>query len=346
MRKLFAALVGLAMVLSMGTGAFADGTEGYVSAPREAEITVQKLYDLVGAENEDLFPQETLNFVSAPAEANPDQTNLTIDPLTVSGNSDQKLTISLPSYNKVGTYHYTITETVPEQTAQGVTYSGDQVAVTVLVTYDYDNQCLQSQVVLGTGEAAEGKVDTFRNTYELGTLTLSKTVSGNLGDQSVYFDIHVTLSSTQKVASDITVSGGSHEDNPKTIAADSWTETEDGFACTQTFKLKHSDTLTFADVPAGITYKAEEDPKHLVGEDGFDVNSATDTDYTVAYDNGATADGTGAIESGKTTAQQVSNEKKTSVETGVLLDAMPYTLMLTAALAGIIVIFGKKRYEV
>jgi len=84
----------------------------------------------------------------------------------------------------------------------------------------------------------------------------------------------------------------------------------------------------------------EEDAKHLVGEEPFDVNSAADTDYTVTYTNE-----TGTIATGETAAVGVSNEKSTSVETGVVLDAMPYVLMITVAAAGLILVFGRKRYE-
>lgn len=343
MRKFFAALLALTMVLSMSAAAFAAETiDGYVSAERTAEITVKKLYNVIGSQNADLYPQETLTFVSTPGEENPDGTNLTVAPLTVSGNSNQLLTITVPSYSQVGTYHYTLTEAVPADKTQGVTYSEAEIAVTVLVTYDYENAALKSEIVLGTGEAAEGKLDTFTNQYDVGTLTLSKTVEGNLGDRNAYFDIHVTFHSVLKVASDIPVTGGSHADNPQILEADKWVETADGFTCTETFKLKHSDTLTFSDIPEGVTYTVVEDAKHGVGNDGFDVNSAGDTDYTVTYSN----NGTGTVASDATAAQTVTNEKKTTVETGVLLDSMPYVLMLTVAFAGIIVLFGKKRYEV
>lgn len=341
MRKVFAAMLALAMVLSLPLGALAAETgEGYVSESRVAEVSIKKLYTLVGAQSEALYPRETLTFTSTQGEKNPDDTNLTIAPLTVAGNSDQKLVITLPSYSKVGTYRYTITEDVPEQKAQGVVYSDAKVEVTVLVTYDYENQCLQSQVVLGTGTAGEGKLDTFTNRYDLGTMELTKTVTGNLGDQSVYFDIHVRFHSVEKVASDIAVSGGSHESNPTVIGAAEWKATEDGYVCEKTFHLKHSDTLTFGDVPAGVSYTVVEDEKHLVGNDGFDVNSATDTDYSVTYEGG----GSGQIAAAGTARETVVNEKKTTVETGVLLDSMPYLLMFTAGLAGVLMLLGKKRY--
>lgn len=344
MRRLFAMLLALAMVFSMSVTAFADetgkATADYRSEEKVADITIKKLYELNSSENAQLYPQETLSFTAVPEDSNPDDSNLTIDPLVVAGNADQKLTIHLPVYSLVGTYKYTITETTPEE-KQGVVYSEAAIAVTVLVTYNYEEEKLDTEIVLSTQtEDGEGKVDTFVNRYDVGKLTLSKTVTGNLGAKDVYFDLHVTFTSPKAVASDIPVSGGSYEDNADVIAVEDWTEGETGWTCTKVFKLKDSDLLTFADIPAGISYTVEEDEKHLVG-DSFDVNSAPDTDYTVTYTGE-----TGTIAACETAEAAVQNEKKTAVETGVILDSMPYVLMLTGAAAGLILVFGKKRYEV
>ena len=81
------------------------------------------------------MPSPTLTFTAPPGSDNPDDTNLTIDPLTVTGNTNQALTVNLPVYSQVGTYQYTIAETT-EKEMQGVTYSADAIAVTVLVTYN------------------------------------------------------------------------------------------------------------------------------------------------------------------------------------------------------------------
>lgn len=352
MRRFFAALLALTMVFSMAAVASASelATEDYRSEEKTADITIEKLYEIYGSDNENLYPQETLTFTAVPDGANPDSSNLTIDALTVTGNANQALTIHLPEYSQVGTYKYTISETTQKE-MQGVTYSDDAIAVTVLVTYNYDNQCLDTQIVLSTtapGDQSsdelgdDGKVDTFVNRYDVGKLTLEKTVTGNLGAKDVYFDITVTFTSDKEVASDIPVSGGSNEENPTVIAIGDWGKAEGSevWSCTKTFHLKDSDKLTFADIPAGVSYAVEEDARHGLEGGTFDVNSDPDTDYTVTY-----TDETGTIQSAQTAEAKVCNEKKTTVETGVLLDSMPYVLMLTAGAAGLVVLLGKKRYE-
>ena len=341
MKRILAMLLAAAVVLSLSVIAFAaetgKATADYRSEERVADITVEKLYEITGSDEEDLYPQEVLSFTATPDASNPDTTNLTVDDLTVTGNADQVLTIHLPVYSLVGTYKYTIAETT-EKEMQGVTYSDASVAVTVLVTYNYGEEKLDTQIVLGTGEAAEGKVDSFVNQYDVGKLTLEKTVTGNLGAKDVYFDIAVTFTSPKEVASEIPITGGSFAENPAVISISDWEETEDGWSCTKVLKLKDTDLITFADIPAGVSYAVEEDAKHLVGEDGFDVNSSPDTDYTVTYENE-----TGTIAAVSTAQASVTNEKKTTVETGILLDSAPYVLMFAVAAAGLSMNMGRKR---
>ena len=341
MKRILAMLLAAAVMLSLSVPAFAaesgKATADYRSEERVADITVEKLYEITGSDDEDLYPQEVLSFTAMPDASNPDTTNLTVDDLTVTGNTDQLLTIRLPVYSLVGTYKYTIAETT-EKEMQGVTYSDASVAVTVLVTYNYEEEKLDTQIVLGTGEAAEGKVDTFVNQYDVGKLTLEKTVTGNLGAKDVYFDIAVTFTASKEVASEIPIAGGSFAENPAVIAVSDWEEGEAGWSCTKVLKLKDTDLITFADIPAGVSYAVEEDAKHLVGEDGFDVNSSPDTDYTVAYENE-----TGTIAAASTAQASVTNEKKTTVETGILLDSAPYALMFAVAAAGLSMNAGRKR---
>lgn len=353
MRRLLAMMMALLLVIPMGTTVFAAETEGkptadYRSEEKTADILIEKLYQIHGSDNAELYPVETLTFEADPDDSNPDTTNLTIAPLAVTGNTNQALTITLPVYSKVGTYKYTISETTDKE-MQGVTYSEDAIAMTVLVTYNYAEEKLDTQIVLSSTTAGDqssdanedGKVDTFINQYEVGQLTLEKTVTGNLGAKDVYFDIEVTFTSGKEVASAIPVTGGSYEGNPSVIVVEDWEEAGGSWTCTKVFKLKDSDMLTFADLPKGVSYAVKEAAKHGVGEDGFDVNSATDTDYTVTYTGE-----TGTIATGETAAACVKNEKSTSVDTGVLLDSAPYVLMMTAGAAGMIILLGKKRYEI
>lgn len=333
MKKLFAMLLAVAMIFSLATVAFAEEAE----APAETKLVseavtfseVFKAYEVVGSTDEALFPAETLKFEVEADEANPDGTMITVDDLTVTGNEGQVLTINVPSYEKVGVYTYTISEVAGK--TQGVTYTKDTIAVTVLVTYNYEAGKLDTKIVLSTPKEEGGKVSTFTNTYEVGKLTVNKTVTGNLADQTVEFEMTVTFKSAGPVLSDMTVNAS---EGKSTIAGDGWTEK------TVTINVKHGETVTFDNIPVGVTYEVVEAAKHGLEGGTLDVNSAVDTDYTVTYTGE-----TGTI-GAEVSEAKVVNEKKTDVDTGIVLDSMPYVVILAVACFGMFAMMTKKRYEV
>ena len=339
MKKILAMVLAMMLVLSM-SAAFAAtvDTTNWVSAADEKAITLKKIYTVTGSTDSSLYPTETLKFsVAVPANVtNPDNTMITVDDLVVVGNSNQTIYINLPVYDTVGVYEYTITEN--DGTAQGVTYTDAAINVKVLVSYNYTDECLDTKIVLNstttsTSTNEDGrevnttaKVDTFENKYDVGHLTVAKTISGNLADSTVYFKMTVTLESAGTVESDITVSGGSDEKNPTTIPESEWTKAEGAtkYSVTKTIYLRAGETLTFSNIPNGVTYTVVEDKGHILqADETFDPNSDADKQYTVEYTNE-----TGTIATGETDAASVNNDKETTVSTGIALDNAPYMILM------------------
>ncbi len=328
MKKLFAMLLAVAMILSLATVAFAEetvDTTGWTSAATTLELGIQKIYVVNGETDETLYPAETLNFTVDADASNPDSTNLSVKALDVEGNSNQILVINVPSYTTVGTYKYTIAETAGN--TQGVTYTTETIDVTILVTYDYENECLVIEPVLSTaGDNKDGKDDTFTNTYDVGSLTVSKIVTGNLGDKSKKFDVTVTFTAENPVLSTITYTGGA-------IAATDWV---DGKA-EVVISLAHGESVTFDNIPAGVTYTVVENDYtggELNGENAYDAADYdfSDTEKKISAEDKDTVD--------------ITNNKETEVETGIVLDSMPYIVILAIAAFGMFVMLTKKRYEV
>ncbi len=319
MKKLLSVILAVVMVLSLATVAFAAG---------EAKFT--KNYTVNAVQENAPVPAETLTFVSVPATTNPTQQNITINKVDITSTAND-VVVDLPDYKKVGKYNYTVTET--KGTAQGVTYSEASFGVQVLVTWNADHTDFVTEVSFTTGEEG-AKVDSFTNIYDLGDLKIKKTISGNLADATVEFEIKVTLTTEEGkyVTTPITVAGA--EDNAQTIAG-GWTGSKEIVV-----KLHADEEVTFQNVPAGVTYAIEEDAKHLAGEN-FDPNSAKDTGYTVTYDNQKT----GNIVSETQASTVVNNGKNTSVDTGITLDSIPFVLMLVVC-AGAAVLFVTKRRTV
>ena len=347
LKKVFALGLAATMVMGMSISALADETAKPL-ASKEATYseTITKAYAVsgattVGEEGKDgyvngnaIYPAESLSFTSEAADTNPDPAkNLTINSLSVEGNANQKLAINVPSYNKAGTYHYTIKETAGDKT--GVTYSTEELKVSVLVTYDYDdsdNDGYRMTSTVGiTKNAAGDKDKEFNNTYDLGSLDVSKQVTGKLGDRNREFDIYVTFTSSNAIASDITYV---EAEDIKTITAE---DVNKGDAKV-TLTLKDDEVVHFYNIPAGVTYKVEEDSKYSAdtnknGENGYDAPS-----YNYSDDNKA-------ISKEDTDTVVVTNNKDTEVDTGISLDNMPYLMMLAMTVLGAFGFVSKKRKE-
>lgn len=333
MKKLFALLLTLALVLSFGITAMA--AEPITTSKATTYEALIKTYNVVGGNDATLYPAETLSFTSTPAVGNPDPTNLTVNDLEVTGNTKQKLVINVPAYSKVGVYHYTITENAGN--TQGVTYTTDAVNVSVLVEYDYndkDGDGYGLKATIGvTNAAGEGegelKHDTFTNTYSLGSLTVSKEVAGNLASQSQEFAIDVTFTSDQPVLSTITCGDG------QTIVPAAWTQVESMYTTMVTVKLIHGQDVTFNNIPAGVTYTVVEQAKHEAPDPN---GSNPETGYTVTYEGE-----TGTIAENVTAAAKVINTKGTTVNTGVVLDSLPYVLLIAVAVVAVVLFTVRKR---
>lgn len=353
MKKLISIMLALVFVFSMATVAFADGTEA--TANKLTSLTFQKHY--VDSEGNDttLFPSEDLKFtITSPTDAPAAYIgNSTSDDgvYTVSVNANpQSVIVNIPAasaYTSVGEYEYTIQETMENEAgSQAVVYGSTsyKIKVQVLWANEAHTEKETNVVVYNSNNQKVADLNNglvFNNTYTVGQLNVTKSVTGKLADKSAQFDMTVTFTSDKPVKSIIAVKD--NKDNAGTttqIDANSWTLTGDKYVATANIKVSDTETVNITGIPTGVTYKVEEDAKHLVGSDGFDANSASDTDYTVNY--GDNQEGTISTD---TTTVTVTNTKDASVDTGISLDSVPFILIL-AVCAGAAILFVTKRRSV
>ena len=310
-KKLLACLIAAATMFTMGSTAFAATT---VDTTKDHDsVTVEKVYKLTNAGT--TSPEETFTLVqdgdgtvkdgeatSVPALGTITGAKFAEGAATVDG-AKGTITVALPKYTNVGVYEYTLKEVAG--TTAGVTYYGKKIKLTVTVVNGDDGNLRIAAV--HTEAVGEAKSDSFENTYSAGTLNISKTVKGNLGDESRYFEFKVTLTGEngKTYLDSYAVSGGSNEANPDTIKIGKET----------TFLLKHGETISIANLPYGVNYSVTETPvdKYTTTVKGNDksVEGAT---QTVAF----------------------TNTKEGSIDTGVNLTTLPYILVF----AGVIVIAG------
>lgn len=349
MKKIISLLLTLIMVFSLATVAFAEeeppATPKYTDA---STITFTKSYEAVGegaVSPKETFEFENIAFVSA-TETGVEYTedwataNLptisTVDYAEGAAGSENKtgtFTVTLPTnYPSVGIYTYSFNE--KDKNVEGVTYNTTTMRLVVTVVEENGLKrvaAVHCEPVAAEGEAQVPKTNTFDNTYSAGKLSVKKLVTGNLGDKTKEFTIKVSFTASvgDTVMSDITYTDT--DDNvPKTIEAgtNGWT-TKD-----VEITLNHDETITFANIPAGVTYTVVETDLANKANTG-----ATDT-YTATYSGE-----NGTIVAGVTSNAVVTNTKDTDVDTGISLDSAPYFLMLAVAVFGMVALVSKKRYE-
>ena len=320
-KKLLACLIAAATMFTMGSTAFA--ADAGTTYNDQSEVTIKKQYDLIG---QGTSPAEDFKFTVAKTSVSdsaitkvedmPDISvgDIHFDVDGATGNIAE--TITLPKYTSVGVYTYTITET-PGKTA-GVTY--DATPVVLKVTVVDENGVLKRIVSLRKDGTKLGEdANAFTNTYSAGTLDISKTVEGNLGDKNKYFEFKVTLIGVdgKTYGDSYAVTGGSEgAENPTSIK----------IGKEETFRLKHGDTISIANLPYGVTYTVTE-----TAVDGYTTAKTGDTGIVNAADQKA----------------EFTNSMTGEVDMGVNLTTLPYILVFASVIviAGAAFITRRRRFE-
>ena len=318
--KILSAVLALCLTLCLSAAAFAEYGFGGIVYIDEREVSVYKLYKLVG---DGVSPAETFTLVQVgdgvvkdgDAQYAPALGTITgaafAEGAASANGTEGAITIALPEYERVGVYEYTLAEVAG--TTAGVSYSANTIRLVVTVINDNETGRLRIAAVHTESVGAE-KSDTFPNTYSAGKLNISKTVTGNLGDMTKYFTFTVTLSGEdgRTYADSFAVSGGSNERNPSVIKLGEPT----------TFYLKSDDTITIANLPYGVSYTVTED---------------TPEDYTLTKSGDS-----GTVNSALQTAS-FTNNKGGDPDTGISLDSIPYVITLALVIVGAAVLTMKKR---
>ncbi len=332
MKKLLSIALVLVLILSLGTVAFADGDYTDVST-----ITITKHFKDT---NGGVSPAETFTFsdftqvdIKENSAATWPSTKPTITSIAYSegnatadgtGTGAATATITLPTYTAVGVYTYSFTEVTPTTKTAGITYNSNTFYLVVTVVQDGTQKRVAAVHCEGSRDAGtygtSPKTDIFDNSYESGTLAVTKSVTGNLGDKSKYFDVTVTFTaaSGETINSTITYTGGKYGNTAVTVSNN-----------TATIQVKDGDTVTFANVPEGVTWKVEE--ADYTSEANGKYDAATYTTQTATMTAGGQATCT------------ITNNKDITVDTGISLDSLPYIVIAVLVVAALAVMMIRKR---
>lgn len=205
-----------------------------------------------------------------------------------------------------------------------LTYSNGEVHIG---DTDQWNKALQLKYNVTEGNNPEVKV-TNDYTPNSSDLTVAKTVTGLLGDHEKQFSF--TLSFNQPI-------------DPEKLAKITWTKSDETEVIlagqTYTFTLAHGQNIVFHGIPAGVTAIVTEadyenyTTKYKIHDTGAILNwDAATEDRSASVTIDATA---------KTI--QFLNHNEAEPDMGVLLDTLPYILILVVVVGGGVLLFLRKR---
>ena len=256
------------------------------------------------------------------------------------------VTLTIPDYKYVGVYTYKITENAG--TTAGVNYDTTPMYLQVTVTNKLNangeletNQAgeyilTRSAVLYYGNKTANNKTDNIKNSYDAGQLSITKDVTGNLGDTSKYFTVKVTLTGeTGKTynTGDMVISGGSASNNPTSVT----------MGQEMLFELRDGDTISITNIPYGVKYKVEEE-NYTGDNDGYEAAKYTLTDGSSVGQTTTTAISDAELDNDSEKVA-IENSKQKDVDTGISLDSAPYLLLLAFAAMGVFAVAAKKREE-
>ena len=342
MKKLLSLALALIMVLSLSVAVFADDLAGrndkYVDIAIKFEgrgtVTAETFNYVIndGA----LVDGETVYVTDSPVTNADGQipaisiategTSRTLTP-----GQTGKLRLQLPTYNSVGVYYYTVTQT-PGDTA-GVEYDSKEIIVKVTVVQQIDGKVnvafATASLVDEDGKpGTDVKTATFVNTYSAGSLSVKKLVEGNLGARDKEFTVNVEFTAPVDALGNYDVVNSTisyYEDADEITISPVW----NGNKASVQIQLHHEETVTFTNIPYGVTYNVTEED---YTSEGYVAGVITYDDPNKKIDADTPND-----------TVTVTNTKNSAVDTGIVLDSLPYVLLIAVAVVGVVIFTSRKR---
>lgn len=330
--KMFKMLLMSAVVaLGINTAAMAADTT----------VDINKVYKLANAGT--VSPAETFSFAVTPGDCSnpevksaPQLEGLTDGKVfieygagaatTTGAKKTEPLSFPITSDTRVGEYYYEIKEVAGSKA--GVDYSDAVINVTVTVVNKEDGTGVEVGSVKYDVEGGKlGDGEGFGNLYEAAQdLQISKEVTGNLGDKNKNFTVTVTL----------TGEAGSTYLPFEVFKNDVKLEETISVGTETNFELKHDDKIVIKNIPYGVTYTVVEDDYTAVDKGGYEAAK-----YTVNGSEIGSVTGE-EVDAAKETVV-ITNRKGTSIDTGVIVENLPYIILIAVVLAAAVVLFFRKR---
>lgn len=355
LKKLFAGIVAVAMMATMAMPSFAANINADSSVGQAAPggtLNIAKTYTV----NHGSFNSESVNLELVPFGEG-DYVHVTkssetdakaeemLPTFTADADADAtnggSIVMNVPNYTKVGVYTYQVKET--DGGTLGMTYDPKTYTLQVIVGNKMENGQIVAngeKVCYVTMLDGTTKQNSVKNTYNAGTLNITKTVQGNMGDRST--DTKFSFVATFKVPTGKTLRSDIVLPEGYTI---DWNSTKT--AGTVKFQLSHNETFSVQNLPKDIEYSVVEmNGETSLTNGAYITNAAGENTYQVSYDNFVNGTvGTTEMTDENVIATNITNTWGSTIDTGVILDNAPYILMLAVVAAGAMTLVIKKRRE-
>ena len=354
----------MTMGLAMPTSVFA--AEGD-TATKVTEAYISKTF------NREVAKDETFSFTATQVAGN--TAKVTIPDISFSGTgtgtTTRRVQVSFPEWPDAGKYEYTVKETgatpaITDEKHQKMIMSHAEYTMDVYVS-NGDNGLEISNIIVNKtkddkGTAATGKVDisntdkngfNFTNTYvqeagtgidptnpdpdytTYGSLDVSKIIKTDAADTAdTNKEFEFTANFTFPTGTDETTFGAKAtiEDSTKTITGTSYT-----------FKLKHSQNVKFTGLPVGTKISVTESatPNYKGSADVVINNGTKETVTATKYDEALTVSDKSLGQ--KKNTVDVTNTYDYVPTTGIIMNTLPYVLMIALCGAALIAFVAFKR---
>lgn len=364
-KKMLAIVVAGAMTmgLAMSTSVFATGGD---TATKTTEAYISKTF------NTEVGKNETFSFKATPVPGNTEKVTIPDINFTESetGTTTKRAKVSFPEWTDAGKYEYTVTETgatpaITDTKHQTMIMSKAEYTMDVYVSNSGSGFEISNIIVNkkkdDKGTAATGKVDIsntdkngfkFTNTYvqEAGTgidptdpdltyandgsLNVTKAIEANGGtvDTSKMFDFTATFNFP--TGTDANTLGGVKDADGNTIAINE--------AGTYTFKLQANKNMKFTGVPVGTKISVVESATpNYKGSAESVFNGVPQTKVAASkYDEAITVKNTLGQKQNKVDVTNTYNYVPT---TGIIMNTLPYVLMIALCGAALMAFVAFKR---
>lgn len=343
-KKLGAFVLAGTMLLSMGTTVFAAGEPTAPDVNQNGTVPITKEFEMADGLR---TPAATFKFTAT--SQTQDALPATITDVTYQADEtgtlkDGKYVISKDTaisfkgdWKHAGEYVYTVTES-KENPISNVTYDTSSYTLRVYVI----NGTNGLEIEKITAQGATGKTDKilFTNTYAKNdaTLTIEKNTTGTYADKTKEFNFEITF--TKSPMSDQTTFTGKIGSEPVECTA----------GTAKVFSLADGEQLVFHNLPVGTTYVVKE----LEASDGYtpsvtvvENKTTTLTNKTVAQEGDALdtlkQDGTKNLVGENENKVTFTNTHKGVVPTGILMNNLPFILLVAVAIVAFVSLAVIKR---